>query len=97
MGCAYVITQRKESLMKSIHGSGRGSVMDKCFKTIEVLMAKRLTPTELANEVGYSHKTAHRYIESASLYFPVNSEPRKIQSGHTVEAFKIEFKKDRVK
>ena len=76
--------------MKSIHGAGRGSVMDKCCKTIKALCEKRLTPTELAKEVGYSHKTAHRYIEAVSLCFPVNSETRKIESGHMVNAFKIE-------
>ena len=78
--------------MKLNYSYTRGSVMDKCCRTIKTLSERRLTPTELAKEVGYSHKTAHRYIEAVSLCFPVNSEPRKIESGHMVEAFKIELR-----
>ena len=70
--------------MKLNYGYNRGAVMDKCCRTIAALIEKRLTSTELAAKVGYSHKTAHRYIEAVSLCFPVNSKTKQIESGHKI-------------
>ena len=78
--------------MKLNYGYTCGTVMDKCCCTIRALSERRLTKKELSKELKCSLSTAHRYIEAVSLCFPVNSEPRKIESGHTVEAFKIDLR-----
>lgn len=53
----------------------RGDVMIRAFKVIEILQRRSITVRQLAKELDCNIRTAYRYIDAASIVFPVMEYP----------------------
>lgn len=76
--------------MTNHYHTHRGAMLDNCCQCIRALSVKPMSARELSNEIGFSLKTAYRYIEGISLAFPVSSIETTVETGHKVEKFKID-------
>ena len=78
----------------------RSDIIFRCFKLIDLLDKKASTMNEIAGELGITRRNAYRYLEAASLIFPIyesrNVYPKRF-TGQKEKMIRLELKPRREK
>jgi len=67
----------------------RGDLMIRAFKVIKILQERSVTVKELAEELDCHVRTAYRYLDAASIVFPVTEQP---EERHPKKFYITDFK-----